>query len=276
MEQANISDTRTYFRTVGKDALSRRVALADAIADDFRCMGGTIDRAITELCREQTLTPDEVATKNSLKQAYGETLDLAQKYAKAGEKAETVLDVDLALMQIEADKLDQTHIWEVKHAMDYAVRILGCAGVRTVTKQEGETERIIYCADTYTHKEPFRNLLALKYTLASVYSVGPAVLPFSVEYRNTKLIRKGLMTAHLDMLGMSPADNEMSETEYARCLSALAVAVSGADHLCVLAEDARQSRNPESTWSANSADLDATADKIAIITAMHLCPLDIC
>ena len=75
---------------------------------------------------------------------------------------------------------------------------------------------------------------------------------------------------------MSPADNEMSETEYARCLSALAVAVSGADHLCVLAEDARQSRNPESTWSANSADLDATADKIAIITAMHLCPLDIC
>lgn len=276
MEQTNISDTRTYFRTVGKDALNRRIALADAIADDFRCMGGTIDRAITELCREQALTPDEAEAKISLKQAYGETLDLAQKYAKAGQSAETVLDVDLALMQIEADKLDQTHIWEVKHAMDSAVRILGRAGVRTVTKQEGGTERIIYCADTYTHKGPFRNLLALKYTLASVYSVGPAVLPFSVEEQNAKLIRKGLMAAHLDMLGMSPADNEMSETEYARCLSALAVAVSGADHLCTLAKDAAQSRNPESAWSDSSADPDATADKIAIITAMHLCPLDIC
>lgn len=276
MEQTNISDTRAYFRTVGKDALNRRIALVDAIADAFRCMGGTIDRAITELCREQTLTPDEAKAKISLKQAYGETLDLAQKYAKAGKKAETVLDVDLALMQIEADKWDQTHVWEVKHAMDSAVMILGRAGVRTVAKQDGGTERVIYRADEYTHKGPFRNLLALKYTLASVYSVGPAVLPFSIDYRNAKLIRKGLMDAHLDMLDMSPADNEMSETEYARCLSALAVAISGADHLSALAENARSSRNPESTWSASSAEPSAAADKIAIIAAMHLCPLDIC
>lgn len=276
MEQTNASNTRKCFHTVGKDARNRRIALADAIADDFRCMGEIIDRAITELRRQQTLTPDEAEAKISLNRAYGEALDLARKYANAGQKVKTVLDVDCALMQIEASKLDQMHVWEVKHAMDSAVRILGRAGVETVTQQDGGAERIIYCVDEYTHKGPFRNLLALKYTLASAYSVGPAVCPFSVDYQNVKLIRRGLMDAHLNMLGMSPADNEMSETEYARCLSALAVAVSGADHLCALAENARSSRNPESTWSASSAEPSAAADKIAIIAAMHLCPLDIC
>lgn len=168
-------------------------------------------------------------------------------------------------------------LWNIKDALRVSEDAFDMLGVKSVCEtltgaEDGDT---VYDGRDFSLKEAFAHVIALMYFMAHQFLLVPRAAKVRDDLMIAHRLHADMLSAHNLMLELAPEDLRMSEREYAVCLSALNAGIHSAYVLELNARMALTSDDAEGAWRKYSAADEAQEAKVALISALHLCPLDI-
>lgn len=168
-------------------------------------------------------------------------------------------------------------LWNIKDALRVSEDVFDMLGVKNVCEtltgaEDGDT---VYDGRDFSLKDMLAHVIVLMYFMAHQFLLVPRAAKVRADLMIVHQLHADMLSAHNCMLELAPDDLRMSEREYAVCLSALNAGIHSAYVLELNARMALANDDAEGTWRKYSATDEAQEAKIAIISALHLCPLDI-
>lgn len=272
-----MSNTKNSFNTTFNMAVAQaleeacgRIASAAADLDDV----SAIIRAAVQ-CAAQN--PDALAglsaNQADLDAAQSAAHEYGKRLAAIADEAENEMSAYTVTAALCESPEFSAAMWRIYDGLRTAVLGLQTCNVSSVTAQYDDAESAEVYNDYFSLKGAMSGVLKLMSIMAREYDCVPPALPMPDAITRAKTVHTDLMRAYSDMLEMEPGELGMQETEYCVGLSALNTAIHAAWVLEARAQEMSETDWPEMEWSEYSKSDEALQAKIAIITALYLCPL---
>lgn len=243
-------------------------------AKDFRAAGAQISAAL-EIVRRNPDTCAQSVDALAASMRIAQTLTVRmESIAEFADSTEQAIDALAHLIRAEDFGI---RCENVMRGADEAAELLNAHGFSRVVVRTGDgDEAVIYNARAYTQRAMFAHVTALRYRMAHQIGVVDPAGPLSADLAHLRTERTEMMSTYNALLEYAPDDIGASEHEYAKGLTALAVATQALSILIAHGDGIAHMDGADTLWRTYCDSAEAREAKVAIISAHQLCPIDIC
>lgn len=271
-----LTKTNTALDIAAEHALEEaRDCIANAAAD-LSDMSAIINAAVQNGAQKPNVLTYLRANQADLEAAQSATHEYGKRLEVIADEAESEIGAYNAVTALYEAPGFSTAVWRIYDGLRTAVLVLQTCNVSSVTAQYDDAESAEVYNDYFSLKGAMSGVLKLMSIMAREYDCVPPALPMPDAITRAKTVHTDLMRAYSDMLEMEPGELGMQETEYCVGLSALNTAIHAAWVLEMRAQEMSETDWPEMEWNEYSKSDEALQAKTAIITALYLCPPNIC
>lgn len=243
-------------------------------ADDFRTAGAQISAAL-EIARRN---PNTCAQSiGALESSMHDAQTLTARMESIAEFADSTEQAIASLAHLIRAEDFGIRCENVMRGADEAAELLNALGFSRVVARTGDgDEATIYNARTYAQRTMFAHVTALRYRMAHQLGVVDPAGPLSADLAHLRTERTEMMSTYNALLEYAPDDIGASAHEYAKGLTALAVAIQALSILIAHGDGMAHMDGADKFWRKYCESAEAREAKVAIISAHQLCPIDIC
>lgn len=167
--------------------------------------------------------------------------------------------------------------WNILQGVVDAIDALDERGVGVIKATDPDTgdEHTVYCAAECSPRTMFAHVTALRYYMAHQLGAVDPAGPLCRELKILSAERTEMLSAYNALLECAPNDIEVSAHEYTIGLIALAAALQALNLLIARGEALGASESANKLWRTYCDSAEAREAKVAVISALWLCPIDI-